>query len=89
MPDEEVAIDDKLTSKLEVALFLAKWLILGEFILFAVALGIWVGGTAAGIPAEAAESAVGILLPITTGNIGALIGYILGKNRIENGTVTE
>lgn len=97
---KEVDTSDKLTSKLEVALFLAKVLIFGEFLLFGLAFVMWVSiGTVGSIQigedvvytisVEHAEKAVNILLPITTGNIGALIGYILGKSKIEGGTITE
>lgn len=91
--------DDK-TSKLEVALWLAKFLILGEFLLFGFVLVVWVVADTIGsikigeqtiitISAQGAETAVGMLLPITTGNIGALIGYILGSNRLKTSKTGE
>jgi len=89
-PTKQVATDDNKTSKLEVALKLAKWTILGEFVLFGFSLVTWVMSSLIGsisiadqtiitVNTEGAEKAVSILLPITTGNIGALIGYILGR----------
>ncbi len=90
---KNVITDDNKTSKLEVALKLAKFTILGEFILFGFSLVTWVvssliGGIHIGesvlitVDASAAEKAVNTLLPITTGNIGALIGYILGTRKV-------
>lgn len=89
-PHTPVIVDDNQTSKLETALWLAKWLIFGEFALFAFTLVLWLladtigsitinEGTVVLVSAVGAEKAVGMLLPITTGNIGALIGYILGR----------
>lgn len=93
-PNAPVILDDNKTSKLETALWLAKWLIFGEFVLFGIVLIVWIAADTIGsieigeqtvitISATGAEKAVGMLLPITTGNIGALIGYILGRKALE------
>lgn len=89
----KVDFSDTLFSKLEIALWLAKWIIIGVFVLFAIALVIWVVvGTVGEIEiqtgdsiatvykfnVEHAKQAVNLLLPIVTANVGALIGYILG-----------
>ncbi len=95
-----VDTSDTITSKLEVALKLAKWLIAGEFVLFAAAFAVWLTAGTIGsiqltgiavytIDSEVAEKAVNILLPITTGNVGALIGYILGKSKIVDGKIVD
>ena len=93
MSAREVILDDNKTSKLEIALQIAKILIIGEFVLFGFVLVVWVSADTLGsitinentvvlVSAQGAEKAVGMLLPITTGNIGALIGYILGKKEL-------
>lgn len=87
-PAKKVNISDDYISKLEVALKLARFVIIGIFILFAVSLLVWIFASLVGsiqigddvvvsISAEGAAQAVNMLLPITTGNVGALIGYIL------------
>lgn len=67
----EIDTSDTKTSKLETALFLTKLSSIGVFT-------VWGGSVLAqflGIQNEL----VGQLFPIVTGNLGVLIGYVIGK----------
>lgn len=77
----EVNTSDDKTSKLEVALKLAKFTIGGSWVLWALAVGVSVIAPLINPEAivQPAQDIAAVLLPINTGTTGILLGYIVGK----------